>query len=334
MDLVERWSSDAWLADTDSWIQDACARADLRTLGPSQLFAARFWSVVMTVETTDGRVWFKENSPGQQFEAALAMELVKLAPGSVLTPVAVDTERDRMLTLDAGPVLSEHGPVGTDDWCAIVSRYAALQRTASTHRERILATGVPPQPASGAVEYVAQHVELLAQSPDDHPLHIDADEARTLLAGLPRLVDAVAEVAALGIPDTLEHNDLHAGNVFRAADGGVILHDFGNAVWAPPFASLASPLRALQRGGEENPPVTQVLGAYLEVWSDVAPLDDLRRALPATLRVAGTHRFETLWRVFAHVPPRYAEGWREYVLHWLRSTVAPEHPLAWSATAW
>ncbi len=329
MDLVAHWQSDTWFAEADAWIQDACEHAGLRTRGPAERFAARFWSVVLTVETDAGRLWFKENNPGQRFEARLAGELAELAPGAVLTPIAADVARDRMLTVDAGPVLRDRGPVCAEDWCAIVSRYAVLQRAASANRDRILAAGVPRQPASGAVEYVAEHVDLLARTPGDHPLHLDADAARGLHTGLPRLADAVAELDALGIPDSLDHNDLHEGNVFRAPDGGVLLHDFGNAVWGPPFASLASPVWALQRrwGGDGEPPIARVIDAYLEPWTDHAPLAELRSAVPAALRVAGTHRFETLWRVFQHVPPRYAEGWRDYVLHWLTSTVSPEHPL-------
>lgn len=329
MELIEHWSSETWLAEADAWIRDACERAGLRTLGPAERFATRFWSVVLTVETADGRLWFKENNPGQGFEAALSAELVAIAPASVLAPVAIDPGRDRLLTADAGPVLSARGPVSADDWHAIVSRYAKVQRTASAHRDRMLATGIPLRPASGAVAYVVEHVELLTRTPADHPLHLDADEARALLRGLPRLADAVAEVEALDIPDALEHNDLHAGNVFRAPDGGVLLHDFGNAVWGPPFASLASPMRALRRWeGDGGPPVARTVDAYLDAWSDTAPLGELRRAVPAALRVAGTHRFEALWRVFRHVPAHHAEGWREYTLDWLRSTVAPEHPLA------
>ena len=77
--------------------------------GPAERFAARFWSVVLTVETDAGRLWFKENNPGQRFEARLAGELAELAPGAVLTPIAADVARDRMLTVDAGPVLRDRG---------------------------------------------------------------------------------------------------------------------------------------------------------------------------------------------------------------------------------
>ncbi len=326
MDLVDHWSSDAWFAEADAWIQDTCDRLGLRTRGRAERFATRFWSVILTVETTDGRLWFKENNPGQQFEAALAAELAALAPASVLAPVAIDAERDWLLTADAGPVLRDRGNVTAEDWCALVTRYAQLQRVSSDVGERILATGVPRQPAAGAVDYVVEHVEALAQTPIDHPLHLTAAEAATLLDGLPRLADAVTELAALGVPDTLEHNDLHEGNVFRAADGGILLHDFGDAVWAPPFASLASPVWAAQQRwtGDGEAPIARIVDAYLEVWSDLAPLTELRRAVPAALRVAGTHRFETLWRVFRPVPAHYADGWRDYALHWLRSAVAQE----------
>ena len=46
-----------------------------------------------------------------------------------------------------------------------------------------------------------------------------------------------AELAASGIPDSIDHNDLHAANIL--VDGaGVRFYDWGDAVVAHPFACL------------------------------------------------------------------------------------------------
>jgi aminoglycoside phosphotransferase (APT) family kinase protein len=84
---------------------------------------------------------------------------------------------------------------------------------------------------------------------------------------------------------SIDHNDLHTGNVFLDEHGGVRFYDWGDAVVAHPFASLlvaVSVLRMHLDVGPDDPAVTRSRDAYLEVWSDLAP----RAELVAELAVA------------------------------------------------
>ncbi|WP_232547060.1 phosphotransferase [Propioniciclava soli] len=323
-DIVRHWNSPAWFAEASTWILATCARLGLRVVAPVAHHRVRFWSVLLTVETAEGRVWFKENNPGQRFEAALTMELVGIAPGQILPPLAVDRDHGWILTADAGPVLRERGPLTEPVLLDLVHTCANVQRRAAEHGTRLRAAGLPARPSGDAVGYVRRQVEWLARLDATHPLHLDAAAASELLAGLPRLDDAVAQVAALGLPDSVEHNDLHTGNVFVAPDGRLLLFDWGDAVWANPVGSLLAPHRILTVHGDlgGDPPLARTVDAYLEHWSDLAPMGELRAAVPAALRVAGAQRFETFRRLMDAMDPEHLVGWRDPILSWLRSTVA------------
>lgn len=79
-----------------------------------------------------------------------------------------------------------------------------------------------------------------------------------------------------GVP-TLDHNDLHGGNVFP----GPVFFDWGDAVVAHPFASLLVVRRVL--GPEAYP---RARDAYLEVFGDLAPHAELVRTAELAIRVS------------------------------------------------
>ncbi|WP_308285964.1 phosphotransferase [Streptomyces ardesiacus] len=84
---------------------------------------------------------------------------------------------------------------------------------------------------------------VLDRFDDTPPAHRERAALREL--GLrPRLTDWCAELDALGVPDSLDHADLHNGQVFHPAPGRFTFVDWGDAVVAHPFSSLAVPRRA------------------------------------------------------------------------------------------
>ena len=103
---------------------------------------------------------------------------------------------------------------------------------------------------------------------------------------MPRVAEACAELAALGIPETIEHSDLHDAQVFAAPDGDRFF-DWGDASVAHPFLSLTVSLRVLASTvgvADDSPTVDTAIDAYLERWSSLAPL---ARRCGAARRSAG-----------------------------------------------
>ena len=158
--------------------------------------------------------------------------------------------------------------------------YARLQRAAEGAAAELVGAGVPDRRLAVLPGQVAELVEELRP----------AGRGRARAA---RLTEACAELAALGIPETIEHSDLHDAQVFAAPDGDRFF-DWGDASVAHPFLSLTVSLRVLASTvgvADDSPTVDTAIDAYLERWSSLAPLGDAaarRGARPgAGRRLAG-----------------------------------------------
>ena len=100
----------------------------------------------------------------------------------------------------------------------------------------------------------------------------------------PSYAGGPSEVAALGLPLTLNHNDLHENNVFDV-DGRLRFFDFGDSLLTEPLGVLLIPLNILGDKLEadgDDPRLWRVADAALEVWSDLVP------ARRAARRAAGS----------------------------------------------
>ena len=129
------------------------------------------------------------------------------------------------------------------------------------------------------------------------------------------------QVSALGLPLSLNHNDLHTSNVFDV-DGQMRFFDFGDALLCEPLSTLMVPLNGIAHHLEvpvDDPRVLGLAESALEVWSDVAALSDLRAALPAALRLARLARCESWIRCFAGMNDAELAEWGDAAAYWLTS---------------
>lgn len=250
----------------EDWIAERVALT-----GPVELMHERPWSTVLRAPVEAGAVWFKACGPVQRFEARLT---ASLAVRSNLLPrvLAVDEERAWLLLADAGSPVAAFGDC-LDAWLALLPRYAELQMSETQRVDEHLAGGVPDL----RLEALPARYEVLAAR--DLPL------APELRAFAPRFRELCAELAARGIPPSIQHDDLHGANVY-ARDGRLAVLDWGDASVGHPFFSLV----ATQHNEGDRVPFERLRDAYLEPWG------------------ADTETFELALEV----------GWFAYAIAWLR----------------
>lgn len=327
-DLAAWWGSPAWRAEALRWIHETLDQLGIKVTGEATQPRTRFWSTQLVIPTEVGTLWFKENSPSQAFEAALVVEVERLVPGHVVPALAVEPGRGWMLSRDAGVCLWDTGAVTAEHWVRILQEYAGLQRALEGHRPELLATGLPAMPEGEAAAYLVEQVEVHAALPATHPLAMPAHLAATTLAEANQVARAADSLVASGIPASLQHNDLHPGNVFVPDAGPLELIDLGDAVWAHPFCVARIPLWTMRGRLElapDDPLLSRARDAYLEPWTDLAPLAELRALLPAAERISCLHRAESWRRLQAEVPPgRVDAGWRDTAYTWLATAAAPD----------
>ncbi|MEV7690802.1 aminoglycoside phosphotransferase family protein [Streptomyces bungoensis] len=292
-DTVTPWEQEDWRSAVLDWVGDALAARGLRTTGRPWV-RLRPWSVLVRVAVAGhGAVWFKANPPASGFEGALTAALARWVPGRVLAPLAVDTDRRWLLLPDGGELFRdvlEREPLEPRAWEGLLGQYAALQHTVTAHTAEIGRLGVP---GARTVELPDVFEALLGGNRALRP----EDRAR-LVRLRPRVADWSAELAALGVADSLDHADLHEGQLFHRAPDRFTFFDWGDAVVSHPFCSLRVPARkAADRYGLGVLP--RLRDAYLEPWTgNGRSAAELRRAVSLAWRLSALGRARAWGRLF------------------------------------
>ena len=209
-------------------------------------------------------MWLKAPAPDTAFEVALYELLTKVSPDRIPRPIAVDPARGWVLLPDGGPVLG-FGDDLVDGLVTALPQYGQLQRDLAPHADELVAMGVADmRPAVMPIRFD----EAVAAVEERTGQRMDAirEMRATFVGWCERLGES--SVAA-----SIDHNDLHPGNIFFSG-GQARFYDWGDAVVAHPFASMLVGLAVvrMQLGvGVDDRAVTRPRDAYLEVWSDVAP---------------------------------------------------------------
>jgi Phosphotransferase enzyme family len=284
-----RWLEPSWRAEAEAWI-----RGRVEVDGAIEQPHVYPWSTVLRVPTADGLLWFKATTPEiHGFEPQLTAILGEACPDRVTELVDIDTGRAWMLMRDGGTRLRELEPPDPRAWEAILPRYAELQIAVTPRAEELLGLGVPDARPAGipdAIEELLEDDRALMLGESDELSREQRDELRRRLPELRALVE---ELEAFGIPATIQHDDLHDGQVF-VQDGHVRILDWGDSCISHPFHTLTVTLRALawrhgiEPGAEE---LLRLRDAYLEPFGAPAAAADLAYRTGTLGRALAWHRY-------------------------------------------
>jgi hypothetical protein len=281
----------------------------------------RAWSRVVRLTTEDGVVWLKVNRGGTTYEAAVVEALGRLAPQSVDAPLAVAGAW--MLTSDGGPTLRDVRGDSAPDLAAmseVMREYAALQRATVPHVDGLIDLGVPdlrPSLIPPAFDRLLGQQDWMKVGQEGG---ISPEAYARLLEYRPVLADACARLSGSPIPLALQHDDLHDNNVFVPAAGVYRIFDWGDASIGHPFGTLLVTLRSFAmfcETTEDDPKVTALRDAYLECWTDLAPMDQLLGDAALAVSVGPVGRALSWQRAVIDAGPEDRAEWQESVWGWL-----------------
>lgn len=237
-------------------------------------------------------------------ELALTAQLMQSHPDLVPEPIASNTEAGWLLLNDAGPLMRSvfDDPPQLEPWFRILADYARLQIDWMEHSIPLRSLGLPDRTMPRLPELVRPLIdEALAIEVDDER-HRLTPEHRPRLEALLDDWSTFAESLYPGdLSDTLNHGDLHDGNIAWQDDHGRIL-DWGDASVSHPFMSMRTVLVTLERrfglkdGDSRLYPYIQ---AYLAPWKAQLPdidIDDLfersRKAWPLVSLLSWHHAIQ------------------------------------------
>ena len=301
--MQQRWEDPAWIASAHRWIADRLGELGLTRTAEIEQPHVRDWSTVMRVPTDAGDVWFKANSEVLAYEAGLVDLLAERRPDVVPPLLARDEVSGWMLMSDAGTKLRDVEPEEPwlDAWHTALPRYAALQVAMTEDVAALLALGVPDL----RLETLPERYEQLLD---------EVDAERRFRDALPHVVDLRDRLAAYGIGETVQHDDLHDGQIFVRDGSPPQVLDWGDACVSHPFFTLSVSLEGILQWGlydvEDAVDVTPFRDDYLAPFATAYPDVDLVAAVDPALRLGwvcravnghplgGTERTMTRLRMF------------------------------------
>jgi hypothetical protein len=274
------WQDPTWLATAREWIDEQLAAAGRPRTGDLDQVHVRPWSTVIRLPTADGDVFFKANIPELRHEAVVAVHLARRVPDRVPPLVAYDLERGWMIMEDGGRRLREVVAEERDlsRWADVIEAAADIARAMEPDVEELLAAGVPDMRLATLPE---RYAALMAGH---------AFEQRFRDA-VPRVEELAEELAAYGVTETLQHDDLHDGQVFVKGDRQLIL-DWGDCVISHPFFTMSVTLEGVVAWGLDDVQnavnLDPLIDRYLQRYAPGRP--ELRDAVPIALRLGWASR--------------------------------------------
>jgi hypothetical protein len=320
------WLLPGWREDVVTWCAAQLAGQSAQINGAVEEVRMNAWSTVLRVPTDSGVCYFKACAPSMAAETALLPLLAAVAPELLPPILATDVTAGWLLLGDGGELLR---PVvktdrNLDHWRRVLADYAALQRSLVPSCDDLLRCGVSDRTLAALP---ALYGDLLT---DTGALRIgesdglSADERARLLALSPRFAADCAALAAVGIPATIDHSDLHDGNILLR-DGRYVLIDWGDACVGHPFMTLPVTLRSIAYHLEldaSDPGLADLRDDYLVAWTDYGTLAELRAAHALAQRICAVNRALTWRAALRHAPPELRAADADAVPGWLQEYLA------------
>ncbi len=304
------WSDPIWRLDADAWIDAELARLRLVRAGEIDQSHMRPWSTVMRIPTDAGDIFFKANAAPERYEAPLIAQLVRRRPDCAPELLATHPDRGWMLLADAGTMLRELIERERDltRWREVLPLYAGVQLDLMSDVDELLALGVPDM-----------RLEVLPTLVEEMLGELDADvvsEHDRLAAMQPTIAEMCDELASVGVPETLQHDDFHDGQVF-VREGRYRLLDWGDACISHPFFTLAVTLDGVIAWGvddvEGSAETTEYRDAYLGPFEAFGTRSDLVAASALARRLGWLCRAVNARRAGTEPPERMGTRLRMFL---------------------
>jgi len=286
------WQDPDWQKQAHAWIQAEAARQSIRVSGAIEQPHMYPWSTVLRVPAHAGTLFFKATAAETVYESALTEKLAGWYPDCMPELVAVDPRRGWMLMRDGGEQLrlSIRPTKDVSPWNPVISRYSEVQVGLAEHLVQILSLGVPDHRLAALP---ALYTQLLAEEESlliDQEKGLTAAEWQELKVKAARFEQICTELAAFGIPESLNHGDFHDGNVL-VRDGRITFFDWGDASATHPFVSLRTFFVSIEIALELDdysftPEMAALLDRYLEPWQKFASKEALLAAYRLSRPVA------------------------------------------------
>lgn len=316
------WDQPDWLDRVTAWIHAQLAAHGIDTDNPIEVVHQRIWSAFLQVQTSQGMVYFKAPAPLYAFEAPLTQALTHWRPEQTAPLVAVNLEEGWILSEDAGVMIRASGDPTTqlEHFVTLLPPYAQFQIDLAPRVPELLAMGVPDRRLVVLPQLYAKLLEDGENLRVGLPLGLTAEEYQQAQELQPMLSEWCQQLASVGLPETLAHEELTLPNVLVGPRGYTYI-DWSDCSVAHPFFTMIVTLRStaywlkLDKDGSE---VQRLRDAYLEPWTTFAPRAQLNEALDLALRLGSLNRALSWQNTIKTLIAEQKQDYLDYVPDWLK----------------
>ncbi len=229
--------------------------------------------------TNGGAAWFKATGEPTRREFAVTQTLSALFPRHMPKIMAVRTDWNAWLSDEIqGRDLDSTRDLGS--WVCAAKSLAELQVASIGNTSEIHACGAHDSRITTLLSEVAPFftaIELLMEAQvRTAPGRLHAHEIRIIQL---RLTEALSDLEAKAIPDTVNHFDLNPGNTI-VCRGECKFLDWAEAAVGNPFLSFEYLRQHFGRAlAEQGDAATELRKSYANVWRRLLPQSTIERAV-------------------------------------------------------
>lgn len=299
------WAFKGWLTCITDWAFTELAAQGIRLEGT--LGQVKHWDIssVWRIKTNVGDIYFKATPGIFAHEPRMTLGLAHLFPEYIPAPLAVATYPDQgwmLLPNFGGAVMWKPTLEQKEDVLRLLARMQirSIPRTAD-----LFAVGCLDRRLDKLAAQVAE------MSRDDIALAgLTPQEREKLTTLLPSIEATCRHLSSGPVPQTLLHGDFHGGNI-AVHDGTYTIFDWTDGCITHPFFDLLTFI------DPDKDDYAQLRDAYLEEWTQFAPIEILRHTFEETYRLGGLYHALSYRNINANVEPAMQaelEGAFEYFL--------------------
>jgi hypothetical protein len=243
-----------------------------------QLHASGSFALIR-FQTNRGAAWFKATGEPNRREHAITHTLSTLFPKYMAELIAVHRDWNAWLSdemegadLDSTPDLTS--------WCCAAKSLAELQVASIEHTSPILSQGAHDSRIAKllpqVVPFFATMQRLTEAQVKTTTRRLSAQEIQIVQL---RLTEALSEMEAAAIPDTLNHFDMNPGNAIVRHEECKFL-DWAEAAIGNPFLSFEYLRQHFVRAlGDDPEGAIEFRDSYVNVWRRLLPHRAIKRTL-------------------------------------------------------
>jgi len=284
-----------WFPAVMRWVEDALGPLVLHLTGSFQQFNADSLFSLIRFETNGRAVWFKAVGAGNSREFPLTLALAQLCPARIPKILANKPKWRAWLAVEAsGVCLAESSD--PRQWEDAAADLAFLQIASIPASDALRSAGVRDLTCHSLRLLAESFFAFFTSSPPASLASGGNTLTREEIEDLKNAVlDCVALLEAIGLPNTMGHMDLNPANIFFTETGCVFL-DWAEGFLGNPLLSFEYLLqhfcRAVSPGAQEE---TRFREAYLVPWRDVVSSVGLQAAISNAPLAALFAYAATLW---------------------------------------